>query len=86
MKKYILPLFQAETSVAFVVCGPGQAVDIASGYKSHGYEVEVRHMDDRVPWADDETKMSAKAIKALGKAILAGEVLIQRTQEFLHLA
>jgi hypothetical protein len=86
MKKYILPLFQAETSVAFVVCAPGQADDIASGYKSHGYEVDLRHMDDRIPWADDETKMSAKAMKALGKAILAGEVLIQRTQEFLHLA
>ena len=86
MKKYILPLFQSETSVAFAVCGPGQVDDIASGYRSHGYEVEVRHMDDRIPWADDETKLSAKAFKALGKAILAGEVLIQRTQEFLHLA
>jgi hypothetical protein len=86
MKKYILPLFQAESSVAFIVCGPGQADDIVSGYKTHGYEVEVKHMDDRVPWANEETKLSAKAIKALGKAVLAGEVLLQRTQEFLHLA
>ena len=86
MKQYILPLFQAETSVAFVVCGPGQAEDIASGYRSEGYNVEIRHMDDRVPWADEENKLSTKALKMLEKAAVVGGGLIHRTQELFHLS
>jgi len=85
MKRHILPLFQAETSVAFVVCGPSQADDVVNGYKAQGFDVELRQLDDRVPWATDESKISAKALKALSKALLAGEVLLQRTYELLRL-
>ncbi|KIM20884.1 hypothetical protein M408DRAFT_30019 [Serendipita vermifera MAFF 305830] len=87
MKQHILPLFQSETSVAFVVCGPGQVDDIASGYRAEGYDVEIRHMDDRVPWADDaeDSNFTTKALKLLGKAVSAGEMLVKWTQGLFHL-
>jgi hypothetical protein len=86
MRKYILPLFDPQTSVAFVVCGPNQVQEVATGYKEAGYEVEVREMDDKVPWADEENKMGTKALKWLSKALSAGEALAHRAQELLHLS
>ena len=58
MKRYILPVFRAETSVAFVVCGPGQVDDVVNGYEAQGFEVELRELDDRVPWATEEMEVS----------------------------
>ena len=71
--------------MAFVVCGPSQANDIVNGYKAQGFDVELRHLDDRVPWANSDRKISAKARKALNKAMLVGKVLLQRTHELLGL-
>jgi hypothetical protein len=84
MRKYILPLFDPQTSVAFVVCGPNQAQEVATGYKEAGYEVEVREMDDKIPWADAKDK--AKSFKWLRKALTAKETLAHRTQKLLHLS
>jgi uroporphyrinogen-III synthase len=53
MEQYFIPLFNPETSVAMVVCGPGQRDEIVKGLEEEGFEVETTEMDDKVPWADD---------------------------------
>jgi hypothetical protein len=86
MRKYILPLFNPQTSVAFVVCGPNQVQEVATGYKEAGYEVEVREMDDKISWAGTKNKRGTKVRKWLSKTLSAGEALAHRTQELLHLS
>jgi len=41
-----------------VVCGPGQVDDVVNGYEAQGFEVELRELDDRVPWATEEMEVS----------------------------
>lgn len=45
LKKYVLPLFEAETSIAVVASSATKSADIAEGLKSSGFEVEVRTLD-----------------------------------------
>ncbi|KAG8804325.1 hypothetical protein FRC16_009538 [Serendipita sp. 398] len=84
LKTYILPLFQQETSVALVVCGPNQAEEIARILRDDGFDVELRRLDDRVPWAAEENKFSLKALQMVTNVISAGASMVQRTQEILR--
>lgn len=61
MKSHILPLFQPETSVSFIVCGPAQKDEIVAGFKKEGFEVELREVDDRMPWDVEGTAKKEKA-------------------------
>lgn len=82
MEKYILPLFNSETSVAFVVCAPNQAEEITKGFTEEGFEVESRTMDDKLPWDDS---LTTKAMEALAKTMIGGYGLLERTREVLHI-
>ncbi|KAG8823488.1 hypothetical protein FRC17_009313 [Serendipita sp. 399] len=84
MKTYILPLFHPETSVALIACGPNQAEEIVESLRGDGFDVELRRLDDRVPWATNEQDLSAKALKVLTDAMNAGAGVIKRTQEILR--
>jgi hypothetical protein len=59
MEQYFLPLFNSETSVAMVVCGPSQRDEIVTGLEAEGFEVEFTEMDDKVPWADEGSTLDA---------------------------
>lgn len=43
--QYILPCFQAESSVAVVVSSPAKAGDIAEQFTKAGFDVETRVLD-----------------------------------------
>jgi hypothetical protein len=71
MRGYILPLFQPETSVTLAVCGPAQTKEVVAGFKKEGFEVELRKVDDRMPWDLEEMEKGEKRTK--NKAKLKGE-------------
>lgn len=64
MEKYILPVFRAESSISIIVCGPNQADGIAQGLERDGYEVEIRHWDDRVPWSTEAEQSTTEKLRA----------------------
>jgi len=45
IRKYILPLFNAQTSAAFVTSGPGKANEIKDALENIGFVVESRTLD-----------------------------------------
>jgi hypothetical protein len=85
MKKYILPLFNPDTSVTFVVCAPNQAEEISKGFAEEGFEVESRKMDDKMPWDSWNSALGMKAMETLVKTVMGGHDLIERTRETLHI-
>lgn len=85
MKKYILPLFDPQTSAAFVVCAPNQAEEITKGLTEEGFEVESRKMDDKLPWDTWNSTLGTKAMEALVKTLMGGHELIEKTRGALHI-
>ena len=62
MEKYILPTFKPENSIAIIVSGPNQAEGIAQGLERDGFEVEIRHLDDRVPWSTEVEQSTSEKL------------------------
>jgi hypothetical protein len=85
MRKYFVPLFNPETSVVMTVCGPSQTKEISDGFMEAGYEVEIRHKDDKVPWAN-ENSLSAKTLKLIGQIFIASESVVQRSRRLLSVS
>ena len=46
LRKYVVPLFRAQSSVAIVVTAPGSAEDAAAGLRNLGFDVERRVIQD----------------------------------------
>lgn len=77
MKSHLLPLFQPETSVAFVVCGPGHTEDVVAGFLREGFEVDMRVMDDSMPWDIEGKGMAAATLEKLKGLSLGGHSIFQ---------
>jgi len=61
IRKYVLPVFDPETSVAVVVSSPTKAEDIAEGLKKAGFDVESRTLElegDDSDYSDSDGAMS----------------------------
>lgn len=84
LRQYVLPLFDPQTSVALISCGPTQADEIARGYQEAGYEIEIRNLDDSVPWEREDKKVLTKVTDWLSEAIYSTEALAEKAQKLLR--
>jgi hypothetical protein len=69
IQTYILPIFHPSSSVAFVVCAPSKADEIAQSFASHegGYDVERRELEVLPKELEDlESEMNEDACDSCG--------------------